>query len=59
MTDFGTILLVAILREIINYVEESPAINPLHPGIVEFQRVLQKKVSTLQNASGNSIATAL
>ena len=39
MKDFGPILIVAILRAPIQQVPESPAIDPAHHGIAEFERV--------------------
>ncbi len=48
MKDFGPILIVAILRATLQQVHESPAIDPAHHGIAEFERVKNKQIPRLQ-----------
>ena len=44
MKESGPILIAAILRATIEHVHESPAIDPTHPGILEFERVLNEQI---------------
>jgi hypothetical protein len=50
MMDFGNILLTQILRATVQVVQESPAIDAAHPGIVDFQRVLNEEMVRLSSA---------
>jgi hypothetical protein len=51
MKDFGPILLVAILRATVQYVHQTPSIDPDHPGFVEFERVLNEQIARFQKNS--------
>ncbi len=51
MKDFGPILLVAVLRATVQHVHHSPLIDPRHPGIVEFERVVNEQIARLQRTS--------
>jgi len=45
MSDYSGIFLTHTLRATIEWLGESPSIDPCHPGIVEFRRVLEQTVA--------------
>ena len=48
MGTFTTILVSEILRATVRHLNEAPELNPAHPGIVEFRRVLEAEIARLQ-----------
>jgi len=52
MKDFGSILVIHILRATVQFVNEAPAIDAGHPGVVELRRVLQEEIARLESPCG-------
>ena len=59
MKDFSTVVLTQTLRATIRCVEESPGIDPGHPGIRQFEGVLLEEIAKLLGQSLPRVATHL
>jgi hypothetical protein len=55
MKDFSRILLINILRATIDHVQQSPDIDPTHPGVRELQHALLKQIVRLQGGESYGI----
>jgi hypothetical protein len=47
MKDFSTVLLINILRATVQCLEESPGIDPCHPGTRRFEGALLEEIAKL------------
>ena len=55
MKDFSTILLIKILRATVDHVQQSPEMDPTHPGVRELQHTLLKQIARLQGSESHGI----